>query len=75
MPTESSRKKFIVIGHIVESDNKVRHYLKPVATQTETGPAAGAVAGSTPDIITSKLDTLKTDTVIEVVTSWSVVLV
>lgn len=72
MPIESSRKKFVVIGHIVEGDDKVRHHLRPVSV--EGGPGVGPIAGDTPPIITSKLDTLKTDTVIEVVTTWDRVL-
>lgn len=70
MTTESTRHRFKVIGHIVEHDDRVRHYLQRVTDEgVHTHP------GYAPEILTSKLDIIPTDTVIEVITSWEPVIV
>lgn len=71
MPTEFRRSRFKVVGHMIESDERVLHYLR--AEPKADGTGAGPAGGDSPVIYTTRLDIIPDDSVIEVVGTWEVV--
>ena len=69
MQNEARRIKMKITGHIVESDDMVRHFLGPISAEERPGPGPTAEV----PIYTTLAGTIPTGTVVEIVTTWEVV--